>query len=143
MKPGEAAVRLRVQVAAEDAHAHAGLVVGLVGILFGIFVPRFRGYSVVVFAPAHGSKVAPIVHNGVRLLSAKCRSKTPALEGHPMRKCLYQGMEQRMSFLIHSPDLSFCQEPGPVQHVPVQELIVRFDHPRERVLDPVPGILLL
>ena len=51
MKPGEAAVRFRVQVAAEDAHAHAGLVVGLVGILFGIFVPRFRGYSVVVFAP--------------------------------------------------------------------------------------------
>ena len=63
MKPGEAAVRFRVQVAAKDAHAHAGLVVGLVGILFGIFVPRFRGYSVVVFAPAHGSKVAPSVHN--------------------------------------------------------------------------------
>ncbi len=66
MKPGEAAVRLRVQVAAEDAHAHA-------------------------------------------------------------RKCLYQGMEQHMSFLIHLPDLSFSQEPGPVQHIPVQELIVRGD----------------
>ncbi len=42
MKPGEAAVPLRVEVAAEDAHAHAGLVVGLVGMPLGIFVSRLR-----------------------------------------------------------------------------------------------------
>ncbi len=51
MKPGEAAVCLRVEVAAEDAHAHAGLVVNLVDILLGVLVSRLRRHSVVVFAP--------------------------------------------------------------------------------------------
>ena len=36
MQPGEAAVRLRVQIAPEDAQAHGGLVVGLVSILLGV-----------------------------------------------------------------------------------------------------------
>ncbi len=61
MKPGEAAVLLRVEVAAEDAHAHTGLVVSLVGILLGILVSYLRRHSVVVFAPAHGAIVASSV----------------------------------------------------------------------------------
>ena len=35
MQPGEAAVCLRVQVAPEDAQAHGGMIVGLVGIRVG------------------------------------------------------------------------------------------------------------
>ncbi len=38
MKPGEAAVRLRVEVTVGGGHAHACLVVGLVGIILGILV---------------------------------------------------------------------------------------------------------
>ncbi len=76
MKPGEAAVCLRVEVTAEDADAHTGLVVGLVGILLGILVSRLRCHRVVVFAPAHGAIVASSVHNGVWLFRAKCRPKT-------------------------------------------------------------------
>ena len=40
MQPGEAAVRLRVQIAPEDAQAHGGLVVGLVGILLGVTIAK-------------------------------------------------------------------------------------------------------
>ena len=43
MKPGEAAVCLRVEVTAEDAGAHACLVVGLVGILLGMCFKGARG----------------------------------------------------------------------------------------------------
>ena len=38
MQPGEAAVRLRVQVAPEDAQAHCGVVTGLVGVPLGVLV---------------------------------------------------------------------------------------------------------
>ena len=40
MQPGEAAVRLRVQVASEDAQAHGGVVVCLVGILLGVTIAK-------------------------------------------------------------------------------------------------------
>jgi len=46
MQPGEAAVRLRVQVAPEDAKAHGGMIVGLVGILLGVLVSGLGGSSV-------------------------------------------------------------------------------------------------
>ena len=46
MQPGEAAVRLGVQVAQEDAQAHGGMIVGLVGILLGVLVSGLRGSSV-------------------------------------------------------------------------------------------------
>ena len=43
MKPGEAAVCLRVEVTAEDADAHSCLVVGLVGILLGMCFKGAQG----------------------------------------------------------------------------------------------------
>ena len=40
MQQGEAAVRLRVQIAPEDAQAHGGVVACLVGILLGVTIAK-------------------------------------------------------------------------------------------------------
>ncbi len=82
MKPGEAVVCLCIKVTAEDADAHTGLVVGLVGILLGILLSHLRRHTVVVFALAHGAIVASSVYNRVWLIRAKCRPKTswPCME---------------------------------------------------------------
>ena len=132
MQPGETAVRLRVQVAPEDAQAHGGLVVGLVGILLGVLVSGLGGGHAVVFASAHGAIVVSSMHNGVGLLRAKRRPERPVREGHAVWKGLDEALEQCMPLLIHVLDLWRRQEPGPVQHVPVQEIIVRHYHARER-----------
>ena len=49
VKPRETMIRLRVQVAPEDAEAHSGLIVCLVGIQFGVLVPGLSCNSIVCF----------------------------------------------------------------------------------------------
>ena len=93
MQPGEAAVRLRVQIAPEDAQAHGGLVVGLVCILLCVLVSGLGGSHAVVFAPSHGAVVVSSMHNGVGLLRAKRRPKRPVREGHAVRKGLDEAPE--------------------------------------------------
>ncbi len=122
LQPREMAIRLRVQVALEDAEAHAGLIVCLVGILLGVLVPGLSGNSVVVFEPAHYAIVIFRMHNGVWLLCAKGIPKLSICKSRSMRKCLYKARKQSMSHVIHSLDLMLNQGSGSVHHVPIQVL---------------------
>jgi hypothetical protein len=96
VQPGESTISLRVQVALEDAEAHSGLIVGLVGIHLGLLVSGHRGNSVVVFAPAHYAIIVSRlgVHNGMGLLRAERRPKTAISQSHSVwESCLNEALE--------------------------------------------------
>ena len=85
MQPGQAAIRLRVEVTLEDAEAHSGLIVGLVCILLGVLVPGLGGVGVVVSAPP-AAHYAIIVSNSVRPPAAfRLHSKGNGLIDCPSR----------------------------------------------------------
>jgi hypothetical protein len=99
VQPGQAAIRLRVEVTLEDAEAHSGLIVGLVCILLGVLVPGLGGVGVVVSAPAHYAIIVSRVHNRMGLLSRFSVQnadwkKTSRLQGHSVWKCSDKALEQ-------------------------------------------------
>ena len=94
VQPGQAAIRLRVEVTLEDAEAHSGLIVGLVCILLGVLVPGLGGVGVVVSAPAHYAIIVSRVHNRMGLLRAERRPKMSRLQGHSVWKSSDKALEQ-------------------------------------------------